>query len=159
MTVTVPGTRQEIAKRTGRKVQPPQVFKAKLLAGRVNTIWINHEHGTKEYFDRDCARIVHHAKNAYSYLHAHGGDLLRDVRSMFTEVQWKVIADFPKRALQDQRHSRSDLGGVRRKQLLNNLFEDVVLVDRLKEKAGKNIGECTDFLDDGPDTLLNSRDI
>ena len=29
----------------------------------------------------------------------------------------------------------------------------------MKEKAGKDIGECTDFLEDGPDTLLTPRDI
>ena len=38
MTVTVPGRRQEIAKRTGRNVQPPQVFMARLLAGHVDAI-------------------------------------------------------------------------------------------------------------------------
>ena len=51
MTVTVSGRRQKIAKRTGRKVQPPQVFKARLLAGRVDAIWTDLEHCTKEYFD------------------------------------------------------------------------------------------------------------
>ena len=43
--------------------------------------------------------------------------------------------------------------------LVANLPVDVVSVDRLKEKEGKNIGECTDFLEDGPDTLLTPRDI
>ena len=94
MTVTVPGMRQEIAKRTSRKVQSPQVFKAWQLAARVNAIWTDFEHGTKENFHPDSPRVVQYAKNAYNYLHVHGGDLLRDVRSMFAEVQWKVLADF-----------------------------------------------------------------
>ena len=34
-----------------------------------------------------------------------------------------------------------------------------VVVERLKEKAGKDIGECTDFLEAGPETLLTPRDI
>ena len=38
MTVTVPGRRQEIAKRTCRKVQIPLVYKARQLVGRVNAI-------------------------------------------------------------------------------------------------------------------------
>ena len=96
MMVTGPGIRQEIAKCTGRKVQPLQVFKARLLAGHVDKIWTDLEHSTKKYFDRDYARLVQYAKNAYYCLHVHGGDLLRDVRSMFAEVQWKVLADFPK---------------------------------------------------------------
>ena len=87
MTGTVPERRQDIAKRTGRKVQPPQVFKARLLADRIDAIWMDFEHGTKEYFDRDSARVVQYANNAYNYLHAHGGHLLRDVRSMFAKVQ------------------------------------------------------------------------
>ena len=66
MTVTVPGRRQEITKRTGRKVQPPQVFKARLLAGRVDAIWMELEHGTKEYFDRDSGRVVEYAMNSYN---------------------------------------------------------------------------------------------
>ena len=32
-------------------------------------------------------------------------------------------------------------------------------VERLKEKAGNNIIECTDFLEAGPETLLTPRDI
>ena len=96
MTVTVPGRRQEIAKRTGRKVQIPQVYKARQLAGRVKAIWTDLDHDTKDYFDPDGPRVVQHAKNAYNYLHVHGGDLLRDVRLMFAEVEWKVLADFPR---------------------------------------------------------------
>ena len=87
MTVTASGRRQLIAKRTGRKVQIPQVDKARQLAGRVDAIWTDLDHGTKDYFDPDGPRPVQHAKNAYNYLHAHGGDLLRDLRSMFAEVE------------------------------------------------------------------------
>ena len=87
MKVTVPGRRQEIAKCTGCKVQPPQVFNARLLAGRVDAIWTDLEHGTNEYFDQDSARVVQYAKNVYNYLHAHNGDMLFDVRSIFSEVQ------------------------------------------------------------------------
>ena len=117
------------------------------------------KHGTKEYFDRDSARVVQYAKNANNYLHAHGGDLFRDVRLMFAKVQWKVFADFP-RALFKTNGIRMATSAERAAyNLLNNLPEDVVPVDRLKEKAGKDIGEYTDFLEDGPDTLLTPCDI
>ena len=95
MTVTVPGRRQEIAKRTGRNIQIPQLYMARHLAGRVEAIWTDLDHGTKDSFDPDGPRVVQHAKNAYNYLHAHGGDLLREVRSMFAKVEWNVLADFP----------------------------------------------------------------
>ena len=42
---------------------------------------------------------------------------------------------------------------------MTNLPEDVVPVERLKEKTGKDIGECTDFLEAGTETLLTPRDI
>ena len=87
MTVCVPGRRKEIAKRTGRKAQQPQVFKAQQLSGRVDAIWTDLEHGTNRYFNPDSARVVQYAKNAYNYLHVHGGNLLRDVRSMLADVQ------------------------------------------------------------------------
>ena len=96
MTVTVPGRRQEIAKRTGRKGQIPQVYRSRQLAGRVYAIWTNLDHVTRDSFDPDGPRVVQHPKNAYNYLHEHGGDLLRDVRSMFAQVEWKVLADFPR---------------------------------------------------------------
>ena len=96
MTVTVPGRRQEIVQRTGRKVQQPQVFTTRLLAGRVDAIWTDLEHGTKDYFHTDCPRVVQNAKNAYYYLQVHGGDLRCEVRSMLADVQYKILADFPK---------------------------------------------------------------
>ena len=94
MTVTVPKKRQEIASRTGRKVQVPQVIEARQLTGRLDAIWTDLEHGTNEHFHPDRARVVQCAKNFYNYLHVHGGDLLREVRSMLVEAQWKVLADF-----------------------------------------------------------------
>ena len=102
---------------------------------------------------------MQHAKNAYNYLHVHGGDLLREVRSMLAEVQWKVLADFPW-AIFKTNDIRIGTSAERAAyNLLANLPEDVVPVERLKEKAGDYIGECTDFLKAGPETLLISRDI
>ena len=43
--------------------------------------------------------------------------------------------------------------------LLANFSDNVVPVDRLKEKAGKDIGKCTDFLEASPKTLLTHCDI
>ena len=135
------------------------MYTARQLAGRVDGIWTNLDHSTNDYFDPDGPRVVQHAKNAYNYLHAHGGDLLRDVRSMFAEVKWKVLADFPG-ALFKTNGIRIAISAERAAyNLLNNLPEDVVPVERLKEKAGKDIGECTDFLEAGPETLLTPRDI
>ena len=158
MKVMVPGRRQEIAKRTGRKVQIPQVYKARQFDGRVDTIWTELDHGTKDYFDFDGPRIVQHAKNAYNYLHAHGGDLLRDVRSMFAEVEWKVSADFPGALFKTNGICIAISAERASYNLLNNLREDIVPVERLKEKAGKDIGERTDCLEAGPETLLTPRD-
>ena len=96
MTVTVPGTRQEIAKLTCRKVHPPQIFKKRLLAGPVDAIWTDLENTTKKYFHPNSARVLQYSKSAYNYLHVHGGYLLREMRSLFAKVQLIVLAEFPR---------------------------------------------------------------
>ena len=159
MTVTIVGRRQDIAKRTGRKVQIPQVYKARQYAGSVEAIWTDLDHGTKDYIDPDGPRVVQYAKNAYNYLHVHGGDLDRDVRLMFSEVEWKVLADFPRALFKTNGVRIATSADGAAYNLLNNLPEDVVPVERLIEKAGKDIGECTDFLEASPETLLSPRDI
>ena len=135
MTVTVPGRRQEIAKRTGRKVQKPQVFKARQLAGRVDAILTELEHGTKDYFHPDGARVVQYAKNAYNYLHAHAGKLLHDVRSMLAEVEWKALADIPGALFKTNGVCIATSAERAAYNLFANLPENVVPVERLNEKA------------------------
>ena len=159
MTVAVPGRRQEIAKRTGQKAKMPDVFKARHLAGRVDSIWRDLDHGAKEFFAPDGARITQHAKNAYNFLHVHGGELLRDVRSMLAEVQWKVLADFP-RALWKTNGNRIASPAERAAfNLMANLPEDVIIPDLLREKASKDIGESTVFLEGPAENQLTPRDI
>ena len=97
--------------------------------------------------------------NAYNYLHTHGGEMLRYVRSMFAEVEWKVFADFPGALLKTTGICIATSAERAAYNLLNYLPEDVVPVERLKEKAGKDNGECSDFLEAGPKTLLIQRDI
>ena len=96
---------------------------------------------SQEFFDPDGARIIQHAKNAYNYLHVHGGELLRDVRSMLAEVQWKVLADFP-RALWKTNGNRIASPAERAAfNIMANLPEDEIVPDRLREKASKEISE------------------
>ena len=158
MTVTLPGRRQEIAKLINRKVQIPQVYKARQFAGRVDAMWTDLDHGTTDYIDPDGSRVVQHAKNAYNYLHVHGGDLLRDVRLMFAKVEWKVLADFPRALFKTIGIRFATSAEHAAYNILNNLSEDIVPVERLKEKAGKDIGECTDFLEAGPETHISPLD-
>ena len=135
ITVTLLERRQEIAKLTGRKVQGPQVFKARQLAGRVDAIWTDLEHGTKDYFHPDGARVVQYAKNAYNYLHDHGGDLFHDVRSMLAEVEWKALADFPWALFKTNGIRIATSAERAAYNLLANLYEDVVPVERLNKKT------------------------
>ena len=65
----------------------------------------------------------------------YGGDLLREVRSMLTDVQWKILADFPK-ALFKTNGIRIVTSTERAAyNHLNNLPEDIVPVERLKDNA------------------------
>ena len=87
MTVTIFRRRQGIAIRTARKVQKLQFFKASQLVGLIDVILTNFDHGTKNYFCSDSSRIVQYSKNFYNCLHAHGSDLLCDVRSMLADME------------------------------------------------------------------------
>ena len=135
------------------------MYKARQLAGRVDAIRTDFNHDMKDNFDPDGPRVVQHAKNAYNYLHAHGVDLCREVRSMFAEVEWKVLAYFFGALFKTNGIRIATSAERAAYNLLNNLSEDVVTVERLNEKAGKDIGECTDFLEAGPETLRTPRDI
>ena len=75
---------------------------------------------------------MQHAKNVYKYLHAHGGDLLLDVLSMFAEVQWKVVADFSRALFKTNGIRIATSAKHAAYNLLNNLPQDVVPIDRLK---------------------------
>ena len=133
ITLCVHGRRQEITKRTGSKAEQPQVLKVRQLSGRVDATWMDLEHGRKEYFHPYGARVVQYAKNAFNYLHVHGGDLLREVRSMLAKVQKKVLADFPSALYKTNGLRIATSAECAAYNLLVNLPEDVVPVDRLKE--------------------------
>ena len=78
---------------------------------------------------------------------------------MLADVQWNVLADFSKTLFKTKGIRITTSAEREAYNHLANLYENVVPVKRLTNKAGKNIGECTDFLEDGPDTLLTPRDI
>ena len=110
MTVAVPGRRQDIAKLTGRKVRP-EVFRERLLANRVQAIWNFLDQGTKEYLDPESTFVNRHPLNAFLYLQSHGGNLLRDVHSLFAEVKWETARRLPPTpAVEDEWPSHCYLG-------------------------------------------------
>ena len=78
---------------------------------------------------------------------------------MFAKVEWKVFADFPRAFFQTYGVRIATTTERAAYNLLNNLPEDVVPVERLKKKVKKDIGECTDSLEAGPKTILTPCDI
>ena len=159
MTVAVPGRGQEIAKRTGQKAKMPVVLKARHLAGRVDAIWKDLDQGAKEFVAPYGARIIQHAKNAYNYLHVHCGKLLRDVRSMLAEVQWKVLADIPRALWKTNGNRIVSTAEQAAFNLMANLPENVIVPDLLMEKASKDIGESTVFIEGSAENQLTPLDI
>ena len=145
------GWRQEIAKQTNKKIKTPEVVEERQLVGRVDVTWSDLEHSTKEYFHPDGSRVVQHAKNVYNYLHVHGGELLRDGRSMLAEVQWKVLADLPRPLFKTNYVCVETSDECAEYNFLANLPEmNVIPVERLKGKAESNIAECASFQKKGP---------
>ena len=88
---------------------------------------------------------MQHAKNAYNYLHARSGDMISDVRTMFAEVQCKVFADFPGALFKTNGICIATSAERAAYNLLNNLLEDVLPVERLNEKAGRISASATTF--------------
>ena len=91
MSVAIPGRRQAIAKKTGKKC-PPQPFHAKHLAGRVSGIYTAPEHGASDFFGHDFVKVQRHARNAHIYLAKLPGEVRRTVRTFLSDVQWKILA-------------------------------------------------------------------
>ena len=78
---------------------------------------------------------------------------------MLAEVQWKVLADLP-RALWTTNGNRIASPKERAAfNLMANLPEDVIVPDWLREKASKDIGESTVFLEGPAENQLTLRDI
>ena len=112
------------------------MYNTRQIDGRDDAILTDFYHGTKDYFDPDGSRVVQHDKYAYNYLHTHGGDLLRDVRSMIAEVEWNLLAAFFGALFKINGiciATSAERGTYNR---LNFIADDVVTVESLKEEAG-----------------------
>ena len=78
---------------------------------------------------------------------------------MLAKVQWNVLADFP-RALYKTNENRIASPAERAaSNLMNNLSENMIIPDQVREKASKDIGESTVFLEGSAENQLPLRDI
>ena len=78
---------------------------------------------------------------------------------MLAEIQWKVLADFPRALWQTNGIRIASPAEQAAFNFIANLPEDVILPDRLREKTSKDIGESTVFLESHAENQLTMRDI
>ena len=158
-TVAIPGRRAQMQEKDkhGNLVKAPvRVFKASQLAGRVDAIWTDLEHGTLELF----AGAYDSIKARWNAVHGH---LMKidagRTRSFLAEVQWKLFANFhrylwkcygPRIAKPEEKAAYN---------LMAHLPRDLVPIKRLVDKARKEIGETADYLEASDDNRLLPRDI
>ena len=158
-TVAIPGRRALMLEKDklGKSMKAPvRVFKASQLAGRVDAIYTELEHGTLELF----AGAYDSIKARWNAVHGHLVKIdAGRTRSFLAEVQWKLFANFhrylwkcygPRIATPEEKAAYN---------LMAHLPRDLVPIKNLVTKARKEIGETADFLEASDDNQLLPRDI
>ena len=157
MTVAVPGRRDDLLRET--KVKPKAViFKAKQLSAAVDAIWTDLRHGALDYLNPDTEEIYNRWKLIQAYLAKVAGAGPR-LREFMSEVPWKLIVDWswclfkcygPRFGTALERASYNYMA---------HFPEELVPHEKLKEKARKDIGETTEYLEGPEGNQLTPRDI
>jgi hypothetical protein len=157
MTVAVPGRRGDLFR--DMKVKPKVVvFKPKLLSAAVDSIWTDLRHGALAYLNPSTEELANRWKLVQAYLTKATGTNAR-VREFMAEVPWKLIVDWswclfkcygPRIATALERASFNYMA---------HFPQELVPQDKLKEKARKDIGETTEYLEAPDGNLLTPRDI
>ncbi len=157
MTVAVPGRRADLLR--DLDVKPKAVvFKAKLLSAAVESIWTDLRHGALVYLNPSTEEISNRWKLIQAYLAKVLGTPAQ-MREFMSEVPWKLIVDWswclfkcygPRIATALERASFNYMA---------HFPQELVPHDKLKEKARKDIGETTEYLEDSITRLLRSSKI
>ena len=159
MSVAVPGRRDEIKRVTGIK-HPAVVFKARELAGRVDAIWTAFDHGAAVYFAPELEPVVRQARDVVAYLaQLPNADDRRAFRSFLAEAQWKIVACIPRELYKT--YGTRIATPIERVayNFMQHLPKEIVPMERLKEKARKDIGETAKWIDFSDSNVLTFRDI
>ena len=159
MSVAVPGRRDEIKRVTGIK-PPAVVFKARELAGRVDAIWTALDHGAAFYFAPELEPVARHARDVVASLaQLPNADDRRAFRSFLAEAQWKIVACIPRELYKTYGTRIATPIERAAYNFMQHLPREIVLMERLKEKARKDIGETAEWLDLSDSNVLTFRDI
>ena len=157
MTVAVPGRRADLLR--DLNVKPKAVvFRAKLLSAAVESIWTDLRHGALVYLNPSTEEISNRWRLIQAYLAKVPGTPAQ-MREFMSEVPWKLIVDWswclfkcygPRIATALERASFNYMA---------HFPQELVPHDKLKEKARKDIGETTEYLEGSDCNLLTPRDI
>ena len=85
--------------------------------------------------------------------------MLRTVRAFLSDVQWKTLAFYPDYLWKTYGHRVANPTELTTYNFMVTLPKNVMSVERLLEKARKEIGESTEWLEDSDYNRLTPRDI
>ena len=157
MTVAVPGRRDDLVRETGVKPKAV-VFKPRLLSAVVESIWTDLRHGALSYLNPATEEISARWRMIQEYLAKVPG-ATPQVREFMSMVPWKLIVDWswclfkcygPRIATALERASFNYMA---------HFPQELVPQEKLKEKARKDIGETTEYLEVPDGNQLTPRDI
>ena len=146
-TVAVPG-----CKRKGK----PMPFKTADLKGKVLNLWMDVQQCAREFLNPGTPTLVGRWNDVYGYLTKIN---FQETQLFLAEVQWKIIVKFNPmlwKCLGTRWASPTERAMYN---FMATLPQDIMPLERLREKARKDIGESTEFLEGPGDNRLEPGDI
>ena len=146
-TVAVPGRN-----RKGK----PMPFKTEDMKGKVFNLWINLQQCAREFLIFGTPKIVGRWNDVYGHLTKIN---FQETQLFLAEVQWKIIVKFNPmlwKCLGTRWASPTERAMC---SFMATLPRDIMPLERLREKARKDIGESTEFLEGPIDNRLEHGDI
>ena len=154
-TVAVPGRRARLYEETG-KWPRAAVFHASNLSAVLSAIYTDAEPAPHEYFDTATGGVKRRWDSVYAHLKKFA---YQRTLAFMAEVRWRMVVRFHPRLWKTYGIRLANPVERATMNFLASFPPEIVEKGRLRERARKEIGECTAYLEESADNLLQPRDI
>ena len=154
-TVAVPGRRARINKETGTMPRIV-VFRASNLSAVLSGIYTDARPAPHEYFDTATDAVKRRWDSVYAHLKKFA---YARTQAFMAEVRWRIVVRFHPRLWKTFGMRLANPVERATMNFLASFPPDIVEKDRLRERARKEIGECTAYLEECAENQLCPRDI
>ena len=154
-TVAVPGRRAQINKETGTMPRTV-VFRATNLSAVLSGIYTDARPAPYEYFETANDNIKRRWESVYAHLKKFA---YQRTLAFMAEVRWRLVVRFHPRLWKTYGIRLANPVERATMNFLASFPPEIVEKDRLRERARKEIGESTAYLEECAENLLCPRDI